>query len=123
MAVPFLWSAIIFFVYSIPGGDIVYTDWWSFFRFDKFVHISIFALWVVMLIVAFKKQTANRPLRNNARTIALLLALSYGGTLEYMQSKVFTGRTTDALDFVANVAGAFAGLLLFRLIYGKYSTY
>lgn len=123
MAVPVLWAAIIFFVYSIPGDDIVYIDLWAFFRFDKFVHISVFAIWVVTLIVAFIKQGTNRQLKNNARTIAFFLAVAYGGLLEYFQAKLFIERTSDMMDFFANLIGAFAGLLLFRLIYGKCRLY
>lgn len=123
MAVPILWAAIIFFVYSIPGEDLVYVDLWAFFRFDKFVHVMVFAIWVVTLIVAFIKQGSNRQLKNNARTIAFLLALAYGGALEYFQAKLFVGRTTDAMDFIANIIGALTGILLFRLIYGKCRNY
>lgn len=123
MAVPIGWAAIIFFIYSIPGGDIQYVDLWSLFKFDKLVHIAVFALWVNMLIVAFKKQSTSRPLRNNARTIALLLALAYGGFLEYIQGRVFIDRASDPYDFIANTLGAFLGLLVFRLIYGKCASY
>ncbi len=123
MAVPTLWAAVIFFVYSIPGGDLIYEDIWSFFRFDKFVHVGVFALWVVMLIIAFKKQGTNRYLKNNARIVAFFIALAYGGLLEYFQSKWFLERATDPFDFIANMVGAFVGLALFRMVYGKCSAY
>jgi len=123
MAVPIVWAAVIFFVYSIPGGDIVYQDIWSLFRFDKFVHVAVFAMWVNVLIVAFKKQGTNRYLKTNARIVALFFALAYGGLLEYYQSKWFIDRTSDSMDFVANTMGAFAGLGLFRIVYGKSTTY
>jgi VanZ family protein len=80
-------------------------------------------MWVNMLIVAFKKQGTNRYLKTNARIVALFFALAYGGLLEYYQSKWFIDRTTDSMDFVANTIGAFAGLGLFRFVYGKSTTY
>lgn len=123
LAVPIIWAAIIFFVYSIPGGDIVYQDLWSLLKFDKLVHMGIFALWVNMLIVAFKKQSTSRPLKQNARLVAVSFALAYGGILEFYQSKWFIDRTTDPYDFIANTLGAFIGLLVFRIIYGKCAAY
>lgn len=123
MAVPIFWAAIIFFIYSIPGGDIVYEDLWDFFQFDKLVHIAVFAIWVNMLVVAFIKQTTSRPLKEYARAIALVMALGYGGFLEFIQGNVFIGRTTDPFDFVANSLGALLGILLFKIIYGRCSAY
>jgi VanZ family protein len=123
MAVPLLWAAIIFFAYSIPGNDLAYTDPWDILKFDKIVHFTLFAVFVLVLVIAFKKQRQIRFVHFYSRAYAVSIAILYGTALELVQGIFFIGRFSDPLDFVANAIGAFGGLLLFRLIYGRSVNY
>jgi VanZ family protein len=123
MAVPISWAAIIFFAYSIPGDDLAYTDPWDILKFDKIVHFSLFAVLVLVLIVAFKKQRQIRFVHFYSRAYAVVIAILYGIALEAVQGIFFIGRYSDWLDVIANIIGAFGGLLLFRMIYGRSVNY
>ncbi len=105
-----LWTAIIFGLCCIPGRYVPTTYWLELLSFDKFVHASIFfgltCLWLVYL---YKINKINQT------TILLTLAacILYGGLLEIMQATVFSQRSADWLDFIANSFGCFMGLLFF----------
>ena len=119
MAVPVCWTVFIFGVYSIPGFDLSYQDPWKLIRFDKLAHSGLFAILVLTLITGFRKQTAIRGLRMHAKKNALIFAVVYGGVLELYQGRLFVERSSDIMDFIANVLGALLGLILFRMIYGR----
>lgn len=46
--------------------------------------------------------------------IIILLCISYGGLIEIMQAKIFSNRSGDWLDFIANSFGCLMGLGLFN---------
>lgn len=114
-----LWVLVIAGLYAIPGFDLVYTDAWDLLTFDKLAHMFLFAVLVNLLMVSFRKQFRVRTFRIHARKWSLFIAISLGALLEFMQGTYFVMRTSDPMDFLANTLGAFSGLLLFRLVYGK----
>ena len=113
------WALLLLAAHSVPGTDLVYDDPWELFRIDKLAHASMFAVFVVMLMVAFRKQDVSRTLKFHARKWSTIVACSYGAMLEFYQGYCYTGRTTEVLDFVADSIGCLLGLLLFRFIYGS----
>ncbi len=119
ISVPACWATFIFFMHSIPGLDITYDDPWQLVKFDKLAHMGMFAVLVLTIMVAFRKQGYSRTLRNHARKMAMLMSITYGGILEYFQGSLFPQRVTDPMDFVANTLGVFLGIVLFRIVYGR----
>lgn len=118
MAVPLCWAAMILGLYSVPGFDLKYEDPWQWVGVDKFAHIGIFAILVTTLIVAFKKQSNSRLYRIHAKKYALIYSIIYGGILELYQGQLFVQRSSDIMDFAANIIGSFMGVLIFHIIYG-----
>jgi len=49
---------------------------------------------------------------NASIILIILLCISYGGLLEIMQATVFSNRSGDWLDFIANSFGCLMGLYL-----------
>ncbi len=119
MTVPLCWAVFILFMHGIPGSELIYKDPWRLFRFDKMAHMALFAIFVVTLNIGFRKQSHFRRPRIHARKFSVVVAIVYGGLLEFSQSHLFEKRCTDPIDFLADMIGAFGGLILFRLIYGK----
>jgi VanZ family protein len=115
----FFWAAIIAFLYFIPGKDMPVTSIWDLFQIDKMGHLIVFALFVLMLKVGMKRQTRFNRLRQKSAQWSLLIAIPYGGILEWVQGTVSPDRTSDIMDFAANVAGCLLGIVIFRLIYGR----
>lgn len=54
-----------------------------------------------------------------SKWVALLFCVSYGGALELMQFYLFSQRSGDVLDFIANATGALGGLLLYSKVNKK----
>jgi len=105
-----LWTLIIFILCCTPGQYIPTTNWLELLSFDKFVHASIFfvltCLWLISLLKINK-------LSNLSIILILLFCVLYGGLLEIMQATVFSNRSGDWLDFIANSFGCLMGFWFF----------
>ena len=105
-----LWTVLIFILCSTPGHFIPTTSWLELLSFDKFVHAIIFFVLTILWLVYFFKANKLSPLIN---ATIILFCISYGGLLEIMQSNVFSQRSGDWLDFIANSFGCLMGWLFF----------
>ena len=105
-----IWTIIIFILCCTPGKYIPTVSWLELLSFDKFVHASIFftlaCLWLMYLHYSNKLSTPSI-------SITILMCIAYGGILEIMQATLFSQRSGDWLDFIANSFGCFMGLLFF----------
>ena len=105
-----LWTIIIFVLCCTPGKYVPTAHWLELLSFDKFVHASIFFtltyMWLLFLFQTGKIST---------KTIILVIVccIAYGGLLEIMQATVFSQRSGDWLDFIANTFGCLMGLWFF----------
>jgi VanZ family protein len=117
------WSLIILLLYGVPGSDIPRMDLMSLLSMDKLAHAGFFAMQVHLLITAFRKQTRSPICKYNAIRLSIAISAGYGIVLELIQGAVFSERTTDWLDLLANLVGCGLGFLLFRLVYGKDLTF
>jgi hypothetical protein len=105
------WTVIIFILCYTPGRFIPTTNWLELLSFDKFVHGSMFfVLTCSWLLFGFKSGKLYPALI----FFILLGCISYGGLLEIMQAKLFSQRSGDWMDFIANSVGCFIGLLFFN---------
>lgn len=106
-----IWTVIIFILCCTPGKYIPTANWLELLSFDKFVHASIFfvltCLWLLHVFHINKLSTF---------TTVLILSgcIAYGGLLEIMQATVFSQRSGDWFDFIANSFGCIVGLWLFQ---------
>ncbi len=105
-----VWTAIIFGLCCMPGRYVPSVNWLEILSFDKFVHASIFFCLVCLWLIWFHKID---KLSTITFVIVLLSCILYGGLLEVMQATVFSQRSADWLDFIANSFGCFMGLWFF----------
>lgn len=96
-----IWFVVILGLCSIPGQYIPSTDFFELLKFDKWVHAGIF--FSLMLLSLNLIYTNN--LDNLYIYLFFVLCISYGGLLEIMQVKLFSNRSADVLDFIANSFG------------------
>jgi VanZ family protein len=89
----------------MPGQYIPSTDFFELLKFDKWVHAGIF---YVLMLLCLNTIYTNR-LNSVYVLIFMALCISYGGLLEIMQAKLFSNRSADVLDFIANSFGCLAG--------------
>ena len=105
-----LWTSIIFILCCTPGQYIPSTHWLELLSFDKFVHLGIFFVLIILWFLALYQ--ANK-LTTSITFITVMLGITYGGVLEIMQATVFSNRSGDWFDFIANATGCILGWWLF----------
>lgn len=112
--IPFAgWTLVILALCSMPGTAIPQISWLELLSFDKFVHASMFFVEQLLLMRALQLAV------KGYQWLALAFTVVYGGSLELMQYYVFSARSGDVLDFIANTTGAIVGLLLFNKVSKK----
>jgi glycopeptide antibiotics resistance protein len=104
------WTLVILALCSMPGKAIPQISWLELLSFDKLVHAGIFFVEQLLLM---------RIVARAYRWLAFSFTVAYGGLLELMQYYVFSERSGDVLDFMANATGALVGLLLYRKLSKK----
>ncbi len=116
-----LWIAIILFLVGIPGNYIPeVSSFWEWFSPDKFVHILIYGILLILLIRGFQKQYSIIILRLYSKQAALFFGIFFGLFTEVLQKFVFTGRHASMYDFFANTLGCLLGLLIYNFINRKF---
>ncbi len=98
----------------MPGKSIPKVNWLELLSFDKFVHASIFFVEEVLLIRFLINLSETNFFCKNYKWVSALFCIAYGGSLEIMQYTIFSERSGDVLDFIANSAGVIAGLVVFK---------
>ena len=113
---PFIiWTLIIFGLCSMPGKAIPRISWLELLSFDKFVHAGIFSTEQIL----FMRALSYLNKKTFYGILALLFCVLYGGSLELMQFYVFSSRSGDVFDFIANSSGALLGFFFFSKINKK----
>ncbi len=107
-----LWALVIFALCSMPGRLIPAVSWLELLSFDKWVHAGVFFVLVSLLGISVKAHQQN----NKLFYLYFTLSVMYGGLLEIMQAKVFSERSADWYDVVANSFGCLIALLLHHKI-------
>ena len=111
-----LWALVILILCGMPGKDIPHISFLELLSFDKFVHAGIFFALILLTVRGFLMQTRFLKLQQQAKVIAFVICVAYGGSLEIMQGTIFTDRSADIFDFIANSFGCAMGLLFYSKI-------
>jgi VanZ family protein len=98
----------------VPGRQM--PDFGDLFSFDKFAHLGVFAVLMLLMVIGFTKQSRFKWLQKNAVYFAMFSSLTYGLLLELGQSLI-AGRDTNIFDLAFNSMGVMVGGLLYFLIY------
>ena len=114
-----VWALVILFVCGIPGTGSEGNSLWDNLHVDKLAHLGMYALLTLFLIVGFRKQNWSIKLRLKAIPAAFVLAILYGGVIEWLQGTVFVGRSAELPDFIADGFGCALGCVAFIAIYGQ----
>lgn len=111
----FIYCLLIFVQSSYPSVETIP----SFLFSDKLLHFSAYALLGILFFRAFETFPA---LNNHHLTVFLgiMCAGLYGASDEIHQYFV-PGRNADLMDLVADFAGSFAGVMIYRTILSKYN--
>jgi VanZ family protein len=112
-----LWIILCTILLTLPGSSFPKEDWLDKIWFDKWVHIGLFALMVVIWCWGLQKGN----IQNMARLFlwVMLFAIGYGIAMEFVQKYLVVNRSFDAADIIADAVGAAIGYLFSRRVYIK----
>lgn len=99
------WWLLSFYLLTLPGNRLPKLGWFDAVHGDKFVHIGMFSLLVVLFLMAFKRQSVYR-LQKTALYFGLS-ALVYGIAMEFVQKYFVPFRSFEIADIAADATGAF----------------
>lgn len=115
-----LWALLILILCGMPGKDIPHISFLELLSFDKFVHASIFYVFILLSIRGFILQTTFYKLQASAKPIAFGICVAYGGLMEIMQGTLFQDRSADIYDFIANSFGCTMGWITYNWMERKF---
>ena len=105
-----LWVIISTVLLTIPGSAFPKQNWLNKIWFDKWVHIGMFILMVVLWCWAIhKKNISNTKLKNRFLLIGLS-SLLYGIVMELVQHYFIVNRSFEIGDIIADATGCSIGI-------------
>ena len=110
-----LWALLILILCGMPGKDIRHISFYELRSFDKFVHASIFFVFILLSIRGFVLQTNFLKLQQTAKPVSFGICVAYGGLMEIMQGTLFQDRSADIYDFIANTFGCLMGWVFYSV--------
>jgi VanZ family protein len=113
-------SGVILVASGIPGNYlpevISFRDWLGP---DKFVHLVLFGAFQYFLLDGLQKSQFRDHIRSSFMLLFLTIGIVFGIITELLQRYVFTGRSANIYDAVADAIGCAMGLGIFLLILKK----
>jgi VanZ family protein len=113
------WAVIIALMSFYPGKDLPRVDFWELVSFDKFMHISCYALLLFLMMNGAMKQYIFSSKRFKIGGTVFMICFSYSILLESLQPILVSDRVFDYFDIMANLIGCIIGIFLYNFVYFK----
>ena len=103
-----LWFVLCCVLFTLPGSAFPKEDWLDLIWFDKWVHIGLIS--ILVLLPCFGRRFSTRQsLTLTYILLFVLLGSLYGVVMEYVQLYFVANRSFDGGDIVADIIGALLG--------------
>ena len=109
-----VWAVLILILCGIPGGSLPSSRFFHIPNFDKIVHTALYFPLAIFLGAEFDLSKKS-ILRITGPLLTMLLVTVYGGLIEILQEKLFSNRSSDIVDLLADVIGGLLGLTIYYL--------
>jgi glycopeptide antibiotics resistance protein len=110
------WALLIVLLTLTPGDSMPDLSIWDLLSFDRFAHLFVFGVLVLLMSIGFTKQYSSLFLRFNAAKLSFLFSFGFSLIIELLQ-ELIPGRSVEFNDLIANSTGCLTGSLVFYLIY------
>jgi VanZ family protein len=117
-ATAMFWLLLVTVLLCLPGTEFPKITWLNKIRTDKWVHIFMFLILVILWCSAYWSRQKKGTPRKIFIGIAVL-CLIYGIMMELVQHLFIPFRTFDLLDIVADGVGCMSGFFLINRWYIK----
>lgn len=108
-----IWALIILVLCSMPGQYVPSVSLLEMLSFDKWVHAVMFFVLCALIFIHVKKQTEEKK----KVILFLTIAILYGCSLEIMQGTLFSNRSADWNDIIANSLGCLMAFLFYKKVF------
>ncbi len=105
------WLIISIILLTLPGTAFPTEDWLDKIWFDKWVHIGMFGIMVLLWCAALRSLIASSSLTAIKKTFLIIAfaCLVYGILMEFVQLYFVAHRSFDYGDIIADAVGCAAG--------------
>lgn len=107
--IPILYFIAITILLLLPGKAFPQETFLSKIYFDKWVHISIFMMLVILWGRSYK---TDMDAISTTSLLILLLSIGYGVVIEFIQEEYIPYRSFEVGDILADAVGAFIGWVI-----------
>lgn len=111
-----LWMIIILYLSFAPLKNWPQPSFLEKIYMDKLVHVFMYLTLSFLLLFGIARQQNTGSLRYAVMLLAASSCAGYGITIEILQPVLTMYRKFEWMDMVANAAGAFGGIIVFRKI-------
>lgn len=112
-----IWALIIFMLSTNTPVEVGPPDWLDFLSIDKAGHLVFYSIFCVLVCWGyFKIAQLTQESSIKKYILPILLVISYGIIMEFLQLKFYEGRHLEFMDMVANTIGAFIGAAIFKKV-------
>lgn len=103
--------------FCLPGSALPDNDWFAAIHLDKWIHIGLFAVMIVLWIVPIRNRGAIAQSQNSLLVYIVLACMVYGVCIEFVQHYFVANRSFDIGDIVADAIGCAVGVFLFKWLW------
>lgn len=108
-ALAVLWTILTLYLSLISAREASKFNVWDIVGFDKLAHLVFYAIFAFVWSMALAKTGKDR-------NFVLIFSICFGVLMEIFQLYLFNGRSFEVFDIIANIAGSYAGTVLFKNI-------
>jgi len=117
-AAAIFWLLLVTLLLCLPGTEFPKITWLNKIWIDKWVHIFLFLILVILWCKAYWSKQKKENFRKFFFRVAVL-SLIYGVMMELVQHFFIPFRSFDLLDIVADGVGSISGFFLINRWYIK----
>jgi VanZ family protein len=116
-----IWALVILFLSITPGQELPEVNFWEF---DKFAHIGVYGLLVLLFGAWLSRLGQYRPSDPRFRRAALAIGIPalFGVVIEFVQGNYIPQRYFDVLDIMANIIGSISGWIAYVVAFRFHPT-
>ena len=111
-----VWAIVILILCGLPGNEVSKVKFIDIPYFDKFVHLSLYLVFTLLLISDNNSKRKSNEVSVKAIILATIAAIIYGILIEVLQKYLFINRGAEIWDEVANTLGVLIAIFCYRWI-------
>ncbi len=107
-----VWLFVLTLLLILPGSSFPHENWMSKISLDKWVHIFLFSVLVLLWVTGLGRRSPDKFAFRKMAVIVCLAAIVYGIMMEFVQKYWVPNRSFELLDILADTGGSLAGYFI-----------